>query len=302
MSDLSPIEQRFAGVTLAYLHRCTSVGADYFEELLARPREGSVVDMSLRDGDLMEPFYLAGMYLHVAVDHYFSLQAMFTPTQVPPGAPVPVLRNYAPYTIVRAAMEADAWACWLLDPEQDPRQRLARAMTIRALNVREVRRLGLVSERGERINYVARIARVSAVAARHNLPERANNEGELVWVGSPPPNTTELLSSLLTETSEDTNGEPLGWHAYSLLSARAHGDPWAVLHKAKRIGTISDHAAIAEIVIDVVELMRLASISLRLHSEAIRRAAVLDGRDPADWENRRGPTAESRLSDASDRG
>ena len=47
-------------------------------------------------------------------------------------------------------------------------------------------------------------------------------------------------------------------------------------------------------VIDVIEWMRLLSISLRLHSEAVRRIAVLDGRED-EWEQRRGETAEARL-------
>ncbi len=158
---LSSAEQRVAGITLAYLARCTSAGSAVFAEMLSRPRAGSVAESALNDKDLMEPIYLAGMYLHVALEHYLTVQSMFIPAEVPQGAPAPTLRNYSPYTIVRGALEADAWACWLLDPALGPDQRLARAMTVRALNLREVRRLGLASD------YDDRIARVSAVAARH---------------------------------------------------------------------------------------------------------------------------------------
>ena len=166
-------------------------------------------------------------------------------------------------------------------------------MTVRALNLREVRRLGLASD------YDERITRVAAVAARHNLVQKRNAEGELIWVGEPRPNVTELLNELLPERRSETNDETLGWHTYSLLSARAHGNPWAVLHKAKSMGRMGPHAAIAEVVIDVVELMRLLSIALRLHSEAVSRAGRLDGRQPGEWETRRGPTAESRLAGGS---
>jgi hypothetical protein len=292
---MTPEQERIAGVTLAYLHRCTTKGSALFSEMLTAPRVGSVAETSLQDKDLMEPFYLAGAYLHVALDHYLTVQAMFIPGTPPPGAPVPVLRNYSPYTIVRAAFEADAWACWLLDPGLSPAERLARAMTVRALNVREVRRLGLTSKAGKRVDYGARIARVAEVAKRHNLAEKWNTEGDLVWVGAPPPDATKLLIELLPDPGPDTNGEPLGWHTYSLLSARAHGDPWAVIHNAQGAAPIGAHAAFIEVVIDVVELMRLLSISLRLHSEAMCRAAILNGQGPADWENLRGPTAESRL-------
>jgi hypothetical protein len=293
---LTPIEQRFAGVTLAYLERCTSVGSAFFAEILTRPRAGSVADLALHDKDFMEPIYLAGMYLHVALDHYLTVRSTFIPAEVPPGAPLPTVRNYSPYTVVRGALEADAWACWLLDPDRTPTQRLARAMTVRALNLREVRRLGLPSESGVRIDYDERIARVSAVATRHHLKEKRNGDQELVWVGEARPNMTDLLNELLPDTSAETNGEPLGWHIYSLLSARAHGNPWAVLHNMTSRGRVGSHAAIAEVVIDVVELMRLLSIALRLHSEAVSRLGRLDGREPGEWEALRGPSAESRLA------
>jgi len=110
---LSPAEQRVAGITLAYLARCTSAGSAVFAEILSLPRAGSVAESALKDKDLMEPIYLAGMYLHVAVEHYLTVQSMFIPAEVPQGAPAPTLRNYSPYTIVRGALEADAWACWV---------------------------------------------------------------------------------------------------------------------------------------------------------------------------------------------
>ena len=134
------------------------------------------------------------------------------------------------------------------------------------------------------------------MAARHNLVQKRNAEGELIWVGESRPNVTELLNELLADRSSETSGETLGWHTYSLLSARAHGNPWAVLHKAKSVGLMGPHAAIAEVAIDLVELMRLLSLALRLHSEALSRAGRLDGREPGEWEARRGPTAESRLA------
>src|ERR1700682_6098176 len=143
MGDLTPAEQRIAGVTLGYLERCTSVGAAFFAEILPQPIVGSIVHAAMRERDLMEPVLTAGMYLHVALDHYLTLRAMFVPTEVPPTAPVPELRNLSPYTLVRAAIEADAWACWLLDPAGSTTDRLARAMTVRALNLRAGKRPGL---------------------------------------------------------------------------------------------------------------------------------------------------------------
>lgn len=300
MSDggkLTETEARVAGVTFAYLTRCTSAGSALFAEILTRPRAESEAELALRDKDRMEPIVMAGMYLHVALDHYLSLRTMFIPSEVPPGAPAPEVRNYAPYTIVRAALEGDAWACWLLDPSVDRIERLSRAMTVRAANLREVHRLGLTDDNGKPIDYDERADNIAAVADRHNLEKKWNDQNELVWIGAPPTDMTRLLDELLPERSPATNGETLGWHTYGVLSARAHGDLWAVLHNAKRAGRMGPHVGIAEVVIDVVELMRLLSIALRVHSEAISRANRLDGREPGEWEARRGPTAESRLAD-----
>jgi len=300
MSDdgkLTETEARVAGVAFGYLTRCTSAGSAFFAEILTRPRAGSQAESALRDKDLMEPILIAGMYLHVALDHYLSLRTMFIPGEVPPGAPASEVRNYAPYTIVRAALEGDAWACWLLDPSVEPAERLARAMTVRAKNLHEVQRLGLTDDNGKPIDYEERAANIEAVADRHNLKKKLNDQKELEWVGAPPTTMTRLLDELLPERSPDTNGKILGRHTYGLLSARAHGNPWAVLHNAKRAGSMGPHVGIAEVVIDAVELMRLLSIALRLHGEAFRRAGSLDGREPREWEARCGSIVESRLAD-----
>jgi hypothetical protein len=293
---MSEEEQLHAGLTIAYLHTCLAAGPAFLADILQQPRAGSVAEWSLKDKDLLEPILLAGMYLHVAAEHYRSVESMFIPTTVPPGAPEPGVRNYSPYTLIRGAFEAEAWACWLLDPDVTPTARLGRAMTVRALNIREVRRLGLTDDSGKGIDYNARITRVSAVARRHQLAEKFNIDSDLVWVGAAPPNLTELLGELMSDRSSETNNQPLGPHTYSLLSARAHGDPWAVLHGATRGRRFGQFATTAELVIDVIELMRLLSISLRLYSEALLRAAVLDGRPASDWEGRRGATAESKLA------
>lgn len=70
VGDLTPPEQQIAGLTLAYLQRCTSTGEDFYNQILTGPTTGSVAAKSLRDKDLLEPLYLAAMFLHVARDHY----------------------------------------------------------------------------------------------------------------------------------------------------------------------------------------------------------------------------------------
>ncbi len=224
MSDtwgkMTPQEERIAGVTVAYLHRCISAGDALLVEILRQPRAGSVAESSLRDKDLLEPILMAGMYLHVAVDHYLTLEAMFIPATVPPGAPEPGVRNYAPYTVVRVALEADAWACWLMDPRLTAIERLARNLTVRALNLRAVRRLDLADQRSD-WNYDERIAQVSAVAARYHLKEFRNQEGDLYALGARRPEMVSLLNELLPEPNSGPNAQPLGSRTYGLLSPRS---------------------------------------------------------------------------------
>jgi hypothetical protein len=285
---MTPEDQRIARVTLAYLHRCLRAESAFFAEARDRPRVGSAMETLIADKDLMQPILLAGMYLEVARDHYGAVLWAFTP-------PAEVSR-YAPYTLLRGALEADAWACWLLDTHITPTERLARSLTVRASDLREVRRLDLADQHSD-WDYRERIAQVEAVAARHQLPELRNKEGDLYAVGMRRPEMVPLLEELLPEQHVGPNAQPLGSRTYGLLSARAHGNPWAVLHNVKRAGRVRPHVAVAEVELDVVELMRLLRVALRLHSEAMCRTAILNGQDPEDWEKLRGPTAESQLGE-----
>jgi hypothetical protein len=283
--QMTPKEKHIAAVTLDYLLRCLKAGSSFFAEVRDRPRVGSAMDV-IADKDLMEPILLAGMYLEVARDHFDAvLWAFMPPAEV---------SKYAPYTLVRGALEADAWACWLLDTRLTPAERLARSLTVRALNIREVRRLDLAGDHPD-WSYGKRIGQVKAVAARHQLPELTNKEGDLYAVGRRRPEMVEVLDELLPEPNVGPNAQPLGSRTYGLLSARAHGNPWAVLHNVKLAERIGPHSAAAEVELDVVEFMRLLRVALRLHSEAMCRIAILNGQGPADWEKLRGPTAESQL-------
>jgi hypothetical protein len=69
-------EEVYAGITMAYLHRCTSEGSAFFAEILTQPKPGSIAESSLKDKDLLEPLLMAGMYLQVALDHYQTVQSV----------------------------------------------------------------------------------------------------------------------------------------------------------------------------------------------------------------------------------
>ena len=285
--EMTPEEQRVARITLVHLQLYVAAASAFFAEARDRPRPGSALASLMADKDLMQPVYLAGMYLEVARDHFGSVMWAFTP-------PAEVAR-YSVYTLVRGALEADAWACWLLDPGLSSTERLARSLTLRALDLREVRRLDVADEDSE-WSYEDRVSAIEVTAARHHLQAQRNKHGEVFAVGARKPEMVALLDELLPEPYTGPNAQPLGSRSYGLLSARAHGNPWAVLHNVKRAGRLGPHVAVAEVEVDVLEFMRLLRVALRLHSEAMNRTALLNGQDPSDWEKLRGPTAESRLA------
>lgn len=75
---------------------------------------------------------------------------------------------------MRGAFEADAWANWLLDSKVDTTRRLARALTLRAENLRDLLHLG------ETENYEPRANRLVEIASAHGLSSRRNRDGEVV--------------------------------------------------------------------------------------------------------------------------
>jgi len=40
------------------------------------------------------------------------------------------IHRFSPYTSLRGALECDAWACWLLDPDAEDKVRVGRALTL----------------------------------------------------------------------------------------------------------------------------------------------------------------------------
>ena len=293
LGKMSEAEQSLAGVTIAYLYRCLTAGSAFFAAARDRPNAGSNMAASIADKDHIEPILLAGMYLDVAVDHYSTVLALFTP----PSA----LPRYTLYTITRGAFEADAWACWLLEPRLPAATRLARALTVRIFNLREVRRFDLWRGRlspGEDANakFAARLAQVKEVVRRQGLDELTNQDRELVAVGNHRPKITDVLDALLPETKPWTNGKSVGRHVYGKLSAWAHGDPWTVTQGGLPIARAGSFAALAQVELDVIEYLRLLLVVLKLHNELMRRAGALAGRQLGEWETRRGREVDHPLA------
>jgi hypothetical protein len=266
-------EQERANIAINFLNRYVPTARQFFFSCYEEPKPGSTVARARTNRDLVLTLD-ATLILEGAIDHYQAIVNEFT------CGPVP---RYALYTIIRGALEADAWACWLLDPAINESELLARALTQRASNLLEVRRMGITK------NYKKQTAAILAIAKRWKLAPRTNREtGDLLGF-VPRPKVTHLLQQLLPDVSPSTNNLTLGEHSYAALSARAHATPWGLLHNVTVVEPSAAPVSTVALTVDVMEVIRLLGVAVRLHEEATRRMATLAGLEPALWESRRGP-------------
>jgi hypothetical protein len=271
-------EEDRANVALNFLNGYIPMAWNHFLYCRENAAPQSVVARARADRDLVLVLD-AALFLESAADHYTTLINVFV------HGPIP---RYALYTVVRGALEADAWACWLLDTSIDDPERVGRALTLRASNLFEVRRMGLHPVGASPTeHYSKRMKRVIEAAERWHLTPKSHKDGRIAFV--PMPRITALIRSLLPEQSEKSKDLTVGEHTYAELSARAHGTQWALISKATPVNRADDYQTMAYVEVDVLELIRLLGIAVNLHDEAVRRMAILSSKSESDWIARRGP-------------
>jgi len=270
-------EEDRANVALNFLNRYVPMAWNHFLYCRENAALKSVVARARANRDLVLVLD-AALFLEAAADHYTTLINVFV------HGPIP---RYALYTVVRGALEADAWACWLLDTSIDDPERVGRALTLRASNLFEVRRMGLHpvgASPGE--HYNRRIKRVIEAGERWHLAPKTHKDGHIAFV--PAPRITALIRSLLPEPSKKNKDMTVGEHTYAALSARAHGTQWSLISKATPVNHADDYQTLAYVEVDVLELIRLLGIAVSLHDEAVKRMAILSSKPESDWIARRG--------------
>jgi hypothetical protein len=274
---MSGEEERRANDAINYLNRFVTLAWNYFLHCRESAAPSSILARARADRDLVLVLD-AALFLEAAADHYTTLINVFI------HGPIP---RYALYTVIRGALEADAWANWLLDPSIEDKERVGRALTLRANNLHEVKRMGLHPTSVSALDhYKARMLRVTEAGQRWNLNHKTHKDGRVVFV--PAPGITALLRQLLPERSEKNEELTLGEQTYAELSARAHGTPWALLNKAVPVNRLKDYQTLAYVEVDVLELIRLLGVAVRLHDEAITAIAALSSKPAAEWTSIRG--------------
>ncbi len=270
-------ESAQAHIAINYLRRFVAEARAFFLECQERPRPRSVVARAQRNRDLV--LVLDASLLHDAAGDFFT-----TIVNEFVHGPLP---RFSLYTLVRGALEADAWACWLLDPSIDDTKRLERILTLRSNSLFEMKSLGISPKSTSPArHYNKRIKRVLAAGKRWKLARKTNKRGLETFVEMP--YVTPLLRSLLPQTSAKNKHLTVGEQTYGELSARAHGTTWALLSNITPVARLSRFRQMAYSELDVTESVRLLGVAVHLHDQATTRMAELAGIDPADWQKRRG--------------
>jgi len=270
---MTPEEAQRAQAAVTFLNHFVPSAWAFFRECHKSPSPDSFFARAKRDPDLVLVLD-AALWLDAAGDFLVAVLQLFTHKDG-------VLR-FSPYASVRGALEADAWACWLLDPEADDKEGIGRALSLRAQGLFEMKRLRLASGQ----HYDDRIKRVTEAGQRWGLQPRQRHDGRLSFVQTPGP--TALIRCLLPEQSSRNRELTVGEQTYGELSARSHGTTWALLSGTSPIERLDEFQTTVLSEIDVLEFVRLLGIVVLLHDKAVRRVAIASGVDRSVWETRPG--------------
>lgn len=216
------------------------------ERFTASPRSALI-----GDDRHLGPYQMSHAAWHAlghAVDHLHMLRSAFRDA----GA----IHLYAPYSLIRAAVENASVAVWLLSPTARP-ERIERRLRLAALDMRSGERMRkLVGAQGrktldERLGELAAIA--SAVGIDSKKALRPIGFEEIVGSAGAEVRAGDVLSRVV-------------WRGGSGI---AHGDLWATVSMAERMEMPGAPAGIANLRItaDMQTLLVMTSVATELTSK-----------------------------------
>lgn len=190
---------------------------EYGHKPLAHSRADCELQSFPRRESVMTAYSQGTSLIEVVADHAIA----FTRTVTEP------VLSIAPWTCIRALIEASALACWLFDLKIDVRMRIQRSLAFRyeglSQQVKYVRAM-----QGEGSSFikkvVARIEDVEHIALKLGFLKVENRKRERIGIGQQMPGTTEIVRNMLNE-------EP----NYRLLSAVAHAHHWVLQQLSFRL-------------------------------------------------------------------
>ncbi|WP_157371019.1 hypothetical protein [Arthrobacter sp. Leaf141] len=189
-----------------------SLRTDFAE--ISRWQDEGISSVEAKPGSLLgivdamtEPFQAShhvGYLLHTAVDHLHGLKMLMDQT----GAQ----HTFAPYTLVRAAVESASTALWILQPEA-PREVARRSLRLEFADLNDLKRANTTDDPDAGHDEV-RLGTFDSCLSRHGWKNQEAKER--------PPGPLVIIQ----EVSEhfDVFGAALMWQ---ICSAAAHGKRWA---------------------------------------------------------------------------
>ncbi len=148
----------------------------------------------------------------------------------------PPLLTVSPWTSVRGALEAAAYGCWLMDPNIEVRDRIARSLAFRYSGLLHQKRAAdsMRDEYGVR-HVKERIQEVKANARRLGFEEKTDKKGRVLGVATTLPSSTECIRDYLSNES-----------GYRILSSIAHSHPSAMISVSFKATTESEPSLLSK--------------------------------------------------------
>ncbi len=169
---------------------------------------------------------------------------------VPGNAPL----LFAPFTLMRTALEGAGYAAWAWEPGLSPSQRAVRGRRLRWKNLDEV------------------------VKATADPERKATRDG--LGVGGLDA-AVEVLGALLPEID---HGRPLGERLYRQLSGRGHAMPWTVVAAGvSRVVASDEYSELRLLKPDLRQLIGALEPTLKVVQMAVDRFGELAGLRATGW-------------------
>ena len=132
--------------------------------------------------------------------------------------------SYSPWTCARSVLESCSVSSWLFDPDIGYQERVSRSLNLRLRDLRgQIRYATNEREMPEEVKRHAerRIDRLRNEAMQMGIVEKLDRNGKFLGFAEGIPSHTQIIDRFDMKRREPSLG-------YSLLSAAAHGEGWAV--------------------------------------------------------------------------
>lgn len=149
------------------------------------------------------------MLLESAADHAFALTCLLAARRIP---------TMAPYTCVRAGLEAAAISCWLLSNRIDARERISRNFAFMYEGLDQQRKLANVTRPADSEGILSGIEELEAEARTLGYAPVEDRNNKRIGIAQRMPSATECIRETLDEEA-----------LFRLFSAVAHSHTWALL-------------------------------------------------------------------------